>query len=491
MTPNEKAIKEDINEKHLCYLKRNFQKNLIDIDFVKIEKFCSDEFSELQKICDDHNKDLDDLLQFFNTSNLLHHLQGFYNYCVMIHDPYQDVIIADTTTTIPEIKGHKYRIEQLRNSKIENDNINEKIAEGNLSQEWNEEEDIKIIKEKIKNQYELWINAYSINKAYEICQNDNSIIAYSHRQSGWSNPRFQLSQDLSLEISTNFGYGRSSYFYVMLIFKDIAIAPFSDWIYYQYAKSFEIIRYSQSYPLNNGYWIDAMEYSKEACNLSITDEEEFIKKHIIKECEQMVDGLEEILKLNKICFKIFGTNDEYELEFDEPHLLIQFRGEKISGALDFIEKIKEYNKVTSSHSVIDKIEKLNKIIQPQLMEEIEIISKKLLKLNDDLEELRPKYEKFIVEKYFYDKEEEKIRTELKNNGSLDVDNPYSDENKEKLRKVLNNKYPDYKAFESEWEHINKTHDDLTTQIIILNRNSINITSYIQRIKRYFQISHKN
>ena len=163
----------------------------------------------------------------------------------------------------------------------------------------------------------------------------------------------------------------------------------------------------------------------------------------------------------------------------------------ITRALDFIEKIKEYNKVTSSHSVIDKIEKLNKIIQPQLMKEIEIISKKLLKLNDDLEELRPKYEKFIVEKEFYDKEEEKIRIELKNNGSLDVDNPYSDENKEKLRKVLNNKYSDYKAFESEWELINKTHDDLTTQIRILNRNSKNITSYIQRIKKYFQIRHKN
>ena len=86
------------------------------------------------------------------------------------------------------------------------------------------------LKEEIKDKYILWNNAFSINKAYNICKKDKSILSFSHRKDGWSNPVYQLTQNFSVEIKTNFGYGRKSYFYTKLNYKEIDITPVSEWI---------------------------------------------------------------------------------------------------------------------------------------------------------------------------------------------------------------------------------------------------------------------
>jgi hypothetical protein len=87
-----------------------------------------------------------------------------------------------------------------------------------------------------------------------------------------------------------------------LKYKNIDITPFSEWVDYEFAQFSEIIRYSQSYILRNEYWLDAMEYSRDACNLSLVDEVKFVEKYVIDECEKMVRGLENILNKEYFMF---------------------------------------------------------------------------------------------------------------------------------------------------------------------------------------------
>ncbi len=74
-------------------------------------------------------------------------------------------------------------------------------------------------------------------------------------------------------------------FYAKLIFKDIDIIPFSEWVEYRNITYNEILQYSRKYKVENQSWKNAMEYVKDASNLCIKDELNFIKTYIITECE--------------------------------------------------------------------------------------------------------------------------------------------------------------------------------------------------------------
>ena len=100
------------------------------------------------------------------------------------------------------------------------------------------------------------------------------------------------------------------------------------------------------------------------------------------------------------------------------HVLVDFRGEKISGALDFIEIIIEFDKVASIQSFIKRIEKINKKMVPILEAEPELIKKTLIGLNKEKDALQPNYDKVNNEYRNYMKK----RGELKNQMEIDVSN---------------------------------------------------------------------
>ena len=85
---------------------------------------------------------------------------------------------------------------------------------------------IKVIK-YLKNKKDI-IN-YFLN--FEKLKERTDILVLSNRIGGWSNPKFQLSKDFSIEVKSNFGFGRASYFFLSIYYKNVNIAKFSDWIY--------------------------------------------------------------------------------------------------------------------------------------------------------------------------------------------------------------------------------------------------------------------
>ncbi len=67
-----------------------------------------------------------------------------------------------------------------------------------------------------------------------------------------------------------------------------------------------------------------MEFSKDACNLSMTDEVKFVEKYVINQCEKMVRGLEEIFNMEHFTFKE-RKKKPYSKD-KKGHVLVEFRG---------------------------------------------------------------------------------------------------------------------------------------------------------------------
>ena len=172
------------------------------------------------------------------------------------------------------------------------------------------DENIRELKSHILEKILLWFKVFNIEFAYDKAKKVPNILVYSHRISGWSNPEYKITDNLRQQVKTNFGYGSVSYFYSLITFKNIQITPFSEWIDYRYSNFSEVIRYTRSFrsrvlvldrnnkpwyyktKIDNSYWHNAIEFTKNAANLSLTNEEEFVEKYIISECENLVNGLE-------------------------------------------------------------------------------------------------------------------------------------------------------------------------------------------------------
>ncbi|MCD8443240.1 hypothetical protein LNI88_11610 [Tenacibaculum dicentrarchi] len=456
-------MKEEINETVLSVLRKNKKTNQIVIDYVNFENPLSKEILEFEKACDNTETKLEELILFIKNNPTFNQLTTHYRYCCYLNGSYQ-AFSAKNQDTITDINNKKKLI--LFNAKNkQNYNIKKKIEE---------------FKQELKLKYQLWVKAYSINKTYRICNEDKSIIAFSHRIDGWSKPLYQLTPNFSLEIKTNFGFGRASYFYTKLKYKDIEITPFSEWINYEFADFSEIVRYTQSHLLRNEYWLEAMTFSKDACNLSTTNEVKFVEKYIIDECEEMVKGLEEIFHKEHFSFK---DREKPNYKKDKKgHVLVEFRGEKISGALDFISKILEFKEIASIQTFIDRIEINNKKIHPILEEEAKIIKIKLSNFIAEKDELKPKYDNVIEENNSYNKKKAELQRLMIANGKLDLKKI----DVVRLNKEFLVKYPEYEYFKKEHKSITENYRLLTEQIMNLTKVYNNINTYREKIFKYFK-----
>jgi hypothetical protein len=460
--------KEKINEEFLCVLRKNTLTNQIEIDYVKIETPFPILIENFWNLLDDSNSSLDQVINFIKTRDELNQLTKHYNYCRNLTGFYQS-FIANNQNTIQEIIDRQYLM--LLNQKY----ALEKGCHFDIKKNIND------YKQELKAKYSLWVKAFSINKTYRLCHEDNSILNFSHRIDGWSNPVYQLTTNFSVEIKTNFGYGRSSYFYTILKYKNIEITPFSEWIDYEFAKFSEIVRYTQSHISDNKYWLEAMEFSKDACNLSMTDEVKFVERYVIDECEKMIIGLEEIFNKENFSFKNRENLQPRDVN-KKGHVLVEFRGEKISGALDFISKILEFENITSIKSFICRIEACNLKIQPILVGETKALEIKIMGQKDEIKLYKVIYNKIIEENCLYNKRQKELKKEMDINGEF-----YPEiYNLNKLNEKFNKKFPEYQEFQVEYENVTTNFRMMNEQLQNLTKVYENIVCYNDKIIHYFE-----
>ncbi|WP_027127284.1 hypothetical protein [Gelidibacter mesophilus] len=368
--------KPEINEDYLLLLIDN--KGIIDTDTIEIIKHFESEKNQLSILCGTNGNDnIDQIVSFIRTVLQPKLPNKIFKYCKDLDKAYQSVHV-NVEVGIKSFLERRDLIYTNQSLALKDD------------KDFDLELAFRELKSNIQERIELWFKVFDIEFAYDKAKAISNVLAYSHRICGWSSPEYKITENLKQEIKTNFGYGSVSYFFLLFTFKNIQITPLSEWIDYRYSNFSEVIRYTRSFTsripvvnergqlkyyktkIENEYWNYAISFTQNAANLSLTNEDEFIEKYIISECEKMVDGLQTIYAENE-----FDLIDEEQFDIGDKDAnryrlnikgfeLINFKTEKIIGALDFIGKIIEYNKIIPTDKYISRIKDLNRKFIPKV-----------------------------------------------------------------------------------------------------------------------------
>ena len=419
-----------INDTHLIVLKRNSHDEGVSIDYLPLINPMRDFLDGVYKKCEDgisHKEYANEILD--SDKKIRNVFLSDYDFCSLLNKPFQSLGI---------LTGTRFEYDSdLSPEKIEKEVLEDK--------KW------------LKNELKLRDLAYALELAYEKAEDDSSIVSMSHRRRGWTQAPFTLSKNLDVQFLTNFGFGRSSYFYVKLRFKEIDIIPFSEWVIYRYINAHQIMRYSQSYELENQEWKTAMEYVRDAINLCVEDEVGFVEKYVVTECKWLIKGLKEICNVEK-------PSDLNLKNIKEKRDRMDYKGNKLSGSLNFIKSIAEYESITSVNNFINDIEQLCEDELPTLLQELGEIHDDFKKAKKSLTIEEPKYvgisKKFLPLKKLH----QRIST-------YEIKNPDTAENLQKLFEI---KYHDYGEIEVKYLIIEDKYLKIKKLIFNLNRYDTNL-----------------
>ena len=73
----------------------------------------------------------------------------------------------------------------------------------------------KELKESFYKKAKKYIYASNYQEKTEAIKKDPNIKMYSTDSIGWSEFKYSINEDITIQIKTNFGYGKSSYFFVI------------------------------------------------------------------------------------------------------------------------------------------------------------------------------------------------------------------------------------------------------------------------------------
>lgn len=145
-------------------------------------------------------------------------------------------------------------------------------------------------------------------------------------------------------------------------------------------------------------WDKGMDYLVSACNLAIQDEKQFIETYIWKPVAIMVTDLENIFdrnddELNRE-FRSFDYGlEKYQSQVDIKKIkLMNIKGQKIVGSLDFLSEISKLREFMDTEIYINRINDINIRLLPKLtitLEECQKLDKILQdKINNLFERLK-------------------------------------------------------------------------------------------------------
>lgn len=415
--------KPEINEDFLLLLIDN--KRIIGTDTIDIVKHFESENIKLSELCGTNGTDNIDQIVSFIRKELQPKLPNkTFKYCKDLDKAYQSVHV---------------NVEIGINTFLDRRNLiytNQKIAL-NEEKEFDLDSAFRDLKSEIKERIELWFKVFDIEFAYDKAKAIPNVLSYSHRISGWSSPEYKITDNLKQEIKKNFGYGSVSYFFLLFTFKNIQITPLSEWIDYRYSNFSEVIRYTRSFTsripvvdergrlryyktrIENEYWNYAIAFTQNAANLSLTNEDEFVEQYIISECEKMVNGLQTIYADSE-----FDLIDENQFDIEDKDTnryrldikgfeLVSFKTEKIIGALDFIGKIIEYNKIIPTDKYVSRIKELNKQFIPKVHKAVSEEKEELHQAKSELANFLIGHNKLVEKDKFYNNERIRLKEKFK------------------------------------------------------------------------------
>lgn len=499
-------------------------------NFNREQKFIYDFFNlSITENINIENINIENLAEFISNSNLLTIANNLvdeygknqsFNYCLLLDGKYLPKIGFNINNKlnnfIDNIEGNKtllqnnyfylknkddiFRKYHLFNPKINYVNLTfKKINKANKGYTLFLDLVGKIaFNEYLQNKYDLignfcayilyWIRAYNINQQIINSENNNSVISFSHRDIGWSQPIFDF-KDLKIHFKTNFGYGNSSYFYVMLEYKDIKIVSFMDWIVYPYFEANQVLQYTKKLHttrnrgchIENDFWFNAMDFICEAVNIYLKDEKTFIEKYIVNQLDEMIDNLYNILDMDSDIldeqygnikhFKKINTEKFFNVVGNAEDLCV--KSSKICGALGFMGKIVELSSIVDLSNCINKLEKCNLKILP-------LLENSMMEINNSLSSLSPELDNMNKQvDYIYGNNKNPMNLKFLREQKLKL-----------IPKEFQEKYPNFQEIENNYKELFDRYSILSNDIKNIKVLQKNIEKYIDTVNQYFLNSSK-
>lgn len=371
---------------------------------------------------DRHNTLIDDLIDMYHNTN----------YDVGDMDQYAKQNIINRDQKFPFCLGHNYRDHDINDVTFPEYDVT--TVRQNISN-WNRQienarkkgydirvRDLenKLIRYNQKKKQEYLQKAltfiYSLDYNHTLKSNkiEEKYKIFSSEIHGRFSYNTDVNDDLKITTRTNFCYGRSSYFHIIVKYKDIELLPYSEWVKYYYAGYNEIMRFTRSYPSHRESWHYVMEFLVKYINNALTDPDSFVKNEVMSEVNGLLSGLEEIFLLDenkfseKLDVKHIEDDDvryigissarhanESEREYYKitpKECAMIFRMEKISGSLYFLKSLSKISEIYNGvQNVIERILELNNIIYPEINNAIPPIEQEIKDLKKALQPIERTY----------------------------------------------------------------------------------------------------
>ncbi|GEM_PF-5152166 len=234
----------------------------------------------------------------------------------------------------------------------------------------------EIVKDSLREVIRGYYYAYLLKSYYRNYDNNDNVIAYSHRIRGFNKRRLTIDNDFEIVIKTNFGYGNSSYFYATVIFQNVSILRYSRMILYDFAEAAELLLSTKILTVDEKSWNELFDYIISVYNdyrlrglngkfgkyvrKSLSDFVMLFEKVLTERSFFYVDDL---LRLEKMLDSDISTyldnyfDENYDCkpyEFSGVDLYI-YRGKKVLLAIDIVDDLKSLSYKVEDVSTYEKV----------------------------------------------------------------------------------------------------------------------------------------
>lgn len=255
---------------------------------------------------------------------------------------------------------------------------------------------------------------------------------YSTDTLGWSDFTYKVTDDVTITIGTNFGYGQSSYFHLGLRYKGIDILPYSFVTRYYQANMADIIRYTRLYEVEHDSWNVAFEFVERMANLAASNPEAFINETVVNEVNEMVGGLRALLasprrfmdayagqagltlRCNYVTVRNMYRSERSTYEAYPHEMITAVKAEKITGALDFLDNLRKLSeRVPGIGDAAEQICEMASGIIPEIESMMKRLDAELAVLDSRLEAKGKELEQVKAEMKPHQDEIERLYEEAK------------------------------------------------------------------------------
>lgn len=324
-----------------------------------------------------------------------------------------------------------------------------------------EEKDVDItLKEFFVKSACKYIKAYELSKGYDKLMQLPNFKLVSHGKIGWETIKYEINNDIVVTVLTNFGYGDSSYFNILITYKGIKLSPYSHVVRYYYANMKDIISCTRSYCPRSENWKDVSDFIIDISNNLKSGNLSYVKEWIGNEIQEMLKGLCELVRNPRKVIdgyieekpsnlvrslKVRNINDtekeEYKTYGDE--FVIAYKAIKISNSLNLIESLYSVSGLYESakdavanikHLCIEVLPEINgriQIMEPEIASLNNSIKQKESLLNNELQNIRNHNKN--IEKYY--KPGQKPQDQKKIIERYEQEHPDYISSKEQVRKL--------------------------------------------------------